>query len=323
MYDPDLGFIRRLEVYKATTFIDAKVYFMIYDTSVEEQKYLTKIRLEQSCFEKLISEKSNMAISLDADGKVSNSLDEMFWDNLDTRSQEVKKTSKILIDVREFRATVPYSLFTANFDIIPITLEVGDYILSPTLCVERKSISDLISSFKSGRLYTQCEAMSAHYKKPILLIEFDPEKNFSLDGTDYLTVSTTGSFLKKQISNFDVQKKLITLSINFPKLCFIWSMSPTATAEIFKDLKRNQDDPDPEFAKKIGVENAETLECEFNPVPQEVLRSMPGITAKNYRLVMIKVSSIRELCGYSLDQCIGLLGDSDGKELFNFFDRVN
>jgi ERCC4-type nuclease len=26
----------------------------------------------------------------------------------------------------------------------PITLEVGDYILTPDICVERKSISDLI-----------------------------------------------------------------------------------------------------------------------------------------------------------------------------------
>ena len=32
-------------------------------------------------------------------------------------------------------------------------VQVGDYILSPEICVERKSISDLISSLSSGRLY--------------------------------------------------------------------------------------------------------------------------------------------------------------------------
>lgn len=58
--------------------------------------------------------------------------------------------------------------------------QVGDYILSPEMCVERKSISDLKQSFISGRLYHQAEAMSRHYKSPILLIEFERDKAFAL-----------------------------------------------------------------------------------------------------------------------------------------------
>jgi DNA excision repair protein ERCC-4 len=34
-------------------------------------------------------------------------------------------------------------------------LQVGDYILSPEMCVERKTLSDLRQSFISGRLYQQ------------------------------------------------------------------------------------------------------------------------------------------------------------------------
>lgn len=55
---------------------------------------------------------------------------------------------------------------------------MGDYILSPDICVERKSISDLIGSLNSGRLYNQAIAMTRHYSKPMLLIEFDPNKPF-------------------------------------------------------------------------------------------------------------------------------------------------
>ena len=82
--------------------------------------------------------------------------------------------------------------------IVPATLTVGDYILTPDICVERKSIPDLVLSFNSGRLYdalfryvhpayghsyryTQCELMSVHYKQPILLIEFEEQKSFSLE----------------------------------------------------------------------------------------------------------------------------------------------
>ena len=36
-----------------------------------------------------------------------------------------------------------------------VTLTVGDFVLTPSVCVERKSISDLFSSLKSGRLFNQ------------------------------------------------------------------------------------------------------------------------------------------------------------------------
>lgn len=35
-----------------------KVYFMVYENSVEEQKYLTMVRKEKDAFEKLIRDKS-------------------------------------------------------------------------------------------------------------------------------------------------------------------------------------------------------------------------------------------------------------------------
>lgn len=57
---------------------------------------------------------------------------------------------------------------------------MGDYILTPEICVERKSVSDLIGSLNSGRLYNQAVAMTRFYKKSILLIEFDHNKPFHL-----------------------------------------------------------------------------------------------------------------------------------------------
>jgi hypothetical protein len=67
-----------------------------------------------------------------------------------------------------------------KFSVIPRTLTVGDYVLAPEICVERKGISDLFQSFASGRLYNQVESMSRHYKYPCLLIEFSQDKAFCL-----------------------------------------------------------------------------------------------------------------------------------------------
>lgn len=59
---------------------------------------------------------------------------------------------QIIVDVREIRSSLPSMLHAANNLVIPATLTIGDYILTPDICVERKSLSDLISSFNSGRL---------------------------------------------------------------------------------------------------------------------------------------------------------------------------
>ena len=46
-----------------------------------------------------------------------------------------------------------------GLEVVPLTLEVGDYVLSPNICCERKSISDLRGSLASGRLYHQVRSL--------------------------------------------------------------------------------------------------------------------------------------------------------------------
>jgi DNA excision repair protein ERCC-4 len=88
---------------------------------------------------------------------------------------------KVIVDMREFRSELPSILHKRGFLIEPVTLEVGDYVLTPTICVERKSINDLIESLSNGRLYNQANAMQRAYKTPVLLIEFDEKKPFLLN----------------------------------------------------------------------------------------------------------------------------------------------
>jgi hypothetical protein len=59
LYDAQLWFVRKLELYKAIqTSLPLRVYFFIYSNSVEEQRYLTSIRSEKESFEILIKEKA-------------------------------------------------------------------------------------------------------------------------------------------------------------------------------------------------------------------------------------------------------------------------
>ena len=60
---------------------------------------------------------------------------------------------KLIVDMRELRSPLPFVLYKHNFKLEPLTIDVGDYVLTPSTCVERKSTSDLISSLNNGRLH--------------------------------------------------------------------------------------------------------------------------------------------------------------------------
>ncbi|KAI9027831.1 hypothetical protein DFJ74DRAFT_660580 [Hyaloraphidium curvatum] len=317
LYDPDLAFVRRIELYKAANeeVKDLKVYFMVYEDSVEEQRYLSMVRREKDSFEKLIREKSNMAIPIDQDGRVVAEQAEFLRD-LSTRvagggrtSLHANRPPLIIVDVRELRSSLPAMLHAKGIELVVKTLEVGDYVLSTSICVERKSVSDLVQSFRSGRLYTQVEAMSTHYRMPVLLIEFDMNKAFSLQ---------TVNEVRTEINFNDIQSKLVLLLLAFPTLRILWSSSPHATADMFEDLKRQQEEPDPDKAQAIGVENLDSAQSMYAPTPQELLRSLPGINQRNARHVMNHVESIYELSKLTQDELAPLVGPENARLLHVF-----
>lgn len=64
----------------------------------------------------------------------------------------LSKSNQVIVDVREFRSSLPSMLHSDGFEVLPLTISIGDYIITPEMCVERKSLPDLIGSFNSGRL---------------------------------------------------------------------------------------------------------------------------------------------------------------------------
>jgi len=204
--------------------------------------------------------------------------------------------------------------------IVPCMLTVGDYILSPNICVERKSIKDLISSFKNGRLYTQVETMMLHYKSPMLLIEFDQNKSFTLE--PFADLSGSLSSMSSSNASSDLQSKLVLLTLAFPKLRIIWSSSPYQTAEIFESLKTQEPEPDPIHAVQIGLESGQKAEDQsFNREPQDMLRVVPGVTGKNIKNLIVEMGSIKEIANATVDELEPAVGKEAGRQIHRFFNK--
>ncbi|QOU18820.1 hypothetical protein BRETT_001891 [Brettanomyces bruxellensis] len=327
LYEPNLLFIRKIEQYQAERRKSdrAKCYFMYYGGSVEEQRYLNDIKCEKDSFTKLIREKANMPKVFTTDEDEVSKFSTPVETN--TRIAGGGTTAiakvKVIVDMREFRSHLPFLCHLSGLEVIPCMLTVGDYILSPKICVERKSLPDLVGSLKNGRLYQQCEQMFRYYERPTLLIEFEEGKSFSLqpfttfkNGVLMRTTNAENTYVQR-----DLQLKLMVLLTSYPSLRILWTSSPFETAKLFKELKLNQNEPDVTEAVSKGLNPLFDQESLFNDMSIDLIQSIPGINTVNYTLIMSKIKSLYELSHTSIEDLAKIIGHSAASKVVDFFEK--
>ncbi|MEW6605591.1 MAG: ERCC4 domain-containing protein [Thermoproteota archaeon] len=79
--------------------------------------------------------------------------------------------ARIVVDEREKNSGIPELLKSTGAVIDFAQLKVGDYVVSPEIAIERKTVRDLIGSIYDGRLFVQCSDLIAHYQKPLLVVQ--------------------------------------------------------------------------------------------------------------------------------------------------------
>ncbi|KAG1805399.1 hypothetical protein EV424DRAFT_1474366 [Suillus variegatus] len=100
--------------------------------------------------------------------------------------------------------------------------------------------------------------------------------------------------------------------LHFPRVRIIWSSSPYGVADIFNDLKASAFEPGP-YHTEAGAG--------INTAAEELLRCLPGVTAKNVQYVMNKVGSVRELCKLDRKGVQDILGVEPGNACYDFMHR--
>jgi DNA excision repair protein ERCC-4 len=340
LYDTDVAFIRAIEIYSALSFTSRahplRVFFLIFEASAEEKTFTRALEKEQNAFERLIHHKQTMPppalqnlvesqelqqakmMGIVAGSYMNGSLP-LAFDSRQGRGKAQASTERrdIAVDVREFRSALPSILHQGGMRLAPVTLIVGDFVLSSVHCVERKSISDLFGSFNSGRLHDQATAMCKYYKCPCLLIEFDPDKSFCLQNSNELGV---------EIKQDSICSKMVVLTRHFPALRILWSRSTHHTLDIFKELKSNHDEVNVEKAMEVGRSESIEAFCqessednEVNEMAREMLMRLPGVSVAIARKIMDNVDSLAELSALSREELRKVAGPVVGQKLFTFF----
>ncbi|KAI7519078.1 hypothetical protein KC316_g20266, partial [Hortaea werneckii] len=119
-----------------------------------------------------------------------------------------------------------------------------------------------------------------------------------------------------------LQSKLALLCLAFPRLRIIWSSSPYQTAEIFEELKKQQEEPDPIKAVQIGLEEGDDPDGRtFNQVPQDMLRNVPGVTSKALQRLVLEFENVLEVVNAEQEELSEMIGMENARQIRGFFDK--
>lgn len=323
MYDIDLAFMRALECYKSSArgLVNAlRVYLLAYEVEAEEN---TELQSENEAFEQVIYAKASMVIEQER-GTVQRDhplLEDGFNSRIGRSNTLDVPRPYIVVDTREFMGSkITSKIWAQGFDVIPLRIDVGDYIISDECVIERKTVPDLISSFSDGRLFKQCQNMQQHYQLCVLLIEFH--------GNPFLLQSRAE--LTEQVSPSSLSSKLSLLVLHFPRLRILWSRDTAQSIAYILALRKMDKScvmgggPNMERITRLAVTNQSIPGGDdvIDATSRIFLSKLPGVFPGNIDAIMRRAGSLRKLFKeWNEEEYAPIMGSANAKAFSQFLDR--
>jgi Fanconi anemia group M protein len=197
-----------------------------------------------------------------------------------------KKTGiKIIVDHRESRSPVMRFLSQKDIIVEPQQLDVGDYIISSRIGVERKTVDDFLNSLIEGKLFVQMKNLRTTYSRPLLLVEGD------------------GLLTKRNISHNAIFGSLVSIIVDFG-IPIITTHTPQETADFLAVMAhREQKEGDKAIAIR-GEKTAKTI----SEHQQFLVEGLPNISAVLAQRLLQHFGSIRSLANASEDDLCQIQG---------------
>jgi len=82
---------------------------------------------------------------------------------------------EILADIHERDSGIAAGLRSLGWVVKETALEEGDYVVGATIGIERKTVTDFVTSLKNGRLFQQLAGLQRTVQHPLLIIEGNRE----------------------------------------------------------------------------------------------------------------------------------------------------
>lgn len=164
------------------------------------------------------------------------------------------------------------------------TLPAGDYVVEtdtdhPGFLVERKSFSDFVGSYRSGKMFTQIEMIQSQDHIPILLLEG----------------SRSPAIRHANASRGEIRRALTSILVK-SDLRMIRAANPRESVDIIMDL----DDWIGGESGGHSVREVEKVSAEDRP--QYIVEGLPGVGPKTAGNLLAHFTSVRAVMTASIDE---------------------
>lgn len=198
--------------------------------------------------------------------------------------KKLEQKEKIIIDYREKNSLVASHLIKLGFEIEFKELKVADYIVKD-VAIERKTISDFISSIINGRLLKQIEELK-QFENKLLIIEGISEQEIYSDDNVGINANAIRGFLLSTVLKH--------------KIPMIFTKNSEDTAKFISVLSKKKAKEIPLNAKKKTLNKKEQL--------QFIIESFPGIGPKKSKELLEKFGTIQNIINAPIEDLKEILG---------------
>ncbi|MBM3228306.1 hypothetical protein FJZ20_00235 [Candidatus Pacearchaeota archaeon] len=197
-----------------------------------------------------------------------------------------KEHTKITVDYREKNSLVISELSALNLQIEFASLEIADYIIGD-VAIERKTVSDFISSMINRRLLNQLEKMSS-YENRLLIIEGLDEQELYFEQEN-----------NKGVHANSIRGFLISILLKH-KTPIIFTKNYEDTAKFLEIISRRKTKEMSLHVAKKNLNKSERL--------QFILEGFPGIGPKTAKELLKKFGTIRNIINAPEEELKQILG---------------
>jgi len=198
-----------------------------------------------------------------------------------------KPEKKIIIDYREKNSLVVSELVALGLKVEIKELKVADYLVRD-VAIERKTVSDFITSMKNRRLIKQLEELQ-QYENRLLIIEGIDEQELYTDSEDRIGMHPNS-----------IRGFLLSILLRY-RVPIIFTKNYEDTAKFISVLsKRAEPKEAPLNVKKKALNKKEQL--------QFIIEGFPGIGPKTAKKLLKKFKTIKNIIDASEEELREVIG---------------
>jgi Fanconi anemia group M protein len=201
------------------------------------------------------------------------------------KEEKLEKQIVVVADSRELGAPVTRELARLGALVKSQTLEVGDFVLSDKVVIERKNVEDFASSIIDGRLFQQAGKLKESYSKPVIVVEGE---------------TLTGSGRVRPEAMMGAYASIL-IDYGIP---IVWTQKQSETAQLMFAIARREQIQDKRLPRIMTGPKPSTIE----ELQEFIVSSLPNIDSTRARKLLSSFQTVERVFQASKEELMSITG---------------